>query len=102
MYDLFQGHVAVGFPGSDGGGSEKSRENHKVCDYKAKIINLISYHSIIHPPPIATLIAANVYFFATFPILCSRSAYLFAHDPNTVKSELNKAMALARSKSDLG
>ena len=31
-----------------------------------------------------------------------RSAYLFAHDPNTVKSELNKAMALARSKSDLG
>ena len=101
MYDLFQGHVAVGFPGSDGGGGEKSRENHKVCDYKAKIINLISYHSIIYPtPPIATLIAANVNFFATF--LCSRSAYLFAHDPNTVKSELNKAMALARSKSDLG
>ena len=31
-----------------------------------------------------------------------RSAYLFAHDPNTVKSELNKAMAMARSKSDLG
>ena len=31
-----------------------------------------------------------------------RSALLFAHDPNTVKSELNKAMALARSKSDLG
>ena len=51
LYHLFQGHVAVGLPGSDGGGSEKSRENHKVCDYKAKIINLISYHSIIYPPP---------------------------------------------------
>ena len=31
-----------------------------------------------------------------------RSAYLWGHDPNTVKSELNKAMAIARSKSDLG
>jgi len=32
----------------------------------------------------------------------NKSAYLFSHDPNTVKSELNKAMAITRSKSDLG
>jgi len=36
------------------------------------------------------------------PERITKSAYLFAHDPNTVKSELNKAMAMARSKSDLG
>jgi len=36
------------------------------------------------------------------PERITKSAFLFAHDPNTVKSELNKAMAIARSKSDLG
>ena len=69
-----QGYAAVCLPGCDGRGSVKPRENHKVCK-SIQVLLKFQMH---------------------------RSAYLFAHDPNTVKSELNKAMAMARSKSDLG
>lgn len=38
----------------------------------------------------------------TNPERVTKSSYLFSHDPNTVKSELSKAMAMVRSKSDMG